>query len=379
MDVGEGGSIVFDRERVGEISNHVYSGPDWLNAEGRFVSPGFVDSHTHPAFAATRELEFELRGQGKSYQEIAAAGGGIRNSVKTLREIPEARLSDLISERFNQFLDYGTTTLEAKSGYGLSLDAELKSLRAITSAAQQVPVSVQRTFLGAHEFPDEYRENRADYVRLLTEQMIPAVVEAGLAEYCDVFCEAGVYTPSETREIARAAQHSGLAVRLHADEFVSTGGAELAVELGALSADHLMAISDDGIQALAQSDVVATLLPGTTFFLGQNQWAPARRLLDAGAIIALATDFNPGSNMTLAMPFILTLAVIYLHLTPLEAWQAATFGGAKALGLSQETGSLQPGFQADCVIWNCDNYRQVPYFYAMNLVHSVVKSGQRVR
>lgn len=379
MEVGEGGSIIFDGERVEEITDAVYSGTDWLNAEKRFVSPGLVDSHTHPAFAATRELEFELRGQGKSYQEIAAAGGGIRNSVKALRQIGQESLTALIAERFSQFLDHGTTTLEAKSGYGLSLESELKSLHAITAAAQESPLTVKRTFLGAHEFPDEYRENREVYIRKLTEEMIPAVTEANLAEYCDVFCEEGVYTPEETREIAWAARRYGLGIRLHADEFVSTGGAELAAELDALSADHLMAISEGGIRALADSDVVATLLPGTTFFLGQTRWAPARRLLDAGATLALATDFNPGSNMTLSMPFIMTLAVIYLHLTPLEAWQAATHGGAKALGLAQETGAFAPGYYADCVIWDCKNYRQVPYFYAMNRVHSVVKAGLRVR
>ncbi|MCF7801410.1 MAG: imidazolonepropionase [Candidatus Marinimicrobia bacterium] len=379
MEVGEGGSIVFDGERVGEITDEVYSGTDWLNAEKRFVSPGLVDSHTHPAFAATRELEFELRGQGKSYQEIAAAGGGIRNSVKALRQIGQESLTALIAERFSQFLDYGTTTLEAKSGYGLSLESELKSLQAITAAAQETPLTVKRTFLGAHEFPDEYRENREMYIGKLTEEMIPAVTEADLAEYCDVFCEEGVYTPEETREIALVARKHGLGIRLHADEFVSTGGAELASELGALSADHLMAISEEGIRALTYSDVVATLLPGTTFFLGQTQWAPARRLLDAGATIALATDFNPGSNMTLSMPFIMTLAVIYLHLTPLEAWQAATYGGSKALGLAQKTGAIHPGYYADCVIWDCKNYRQVPYFYAMNRVHSVVKAGLHVR
>lgn len=379
MEIEEGGTIVFDGEQIGEITGEKYSGPEWLDAEGRFVSPGFMDSHTHPAFAATRELEFELRGQGKSYQEIAAAGGGIRNSVKALRQIEEEDLTRLIAQRFSQFLDYGTTTLEAKSGYGLNLESELKSLRAITAAANQVPVTVRRTFLGAHEFPDEYRDNREAYIRILTDEMIPAVAEAELAEYCDVFCEEGVYTPAETREIALAARRHGLAIRLHADEFVSTGGAELAAELGALSADHLMAISDAGIRALADSEVVATLLPGTTFFLGQQQWAPARRLVDAGATIALATDFNPGSNMTLSMPFIMTLAVIYLHLTPLEAWQAATYGGARALGLAQEIGALYPGFRGDCVIWNCKNYRQVPYLYAMNVVQSVVKAGRRVR
>lgn len=378
MEVGEGGTFVFESDRIVAHSKTVFSGAGWLNAEGRFVSPGFVDSHTHPAFAATRELEFEQRGQGKTYQEIAAAGGGIRSSVAALRKIDETDLTALISQRFDQILAHGTTTLEAKSGYGLSLESEVKSLRAITKASARSPINIQRTFLGAHEIPDEYREHREKYIQILVDEMIPSVANSKLAEYCDVFCEEGVYTITETRKIVQSAKSHGLKIKLHADEFVSTGGARLAVEIEALSADHLMAITAEGIQALASSDVVATLLPGTTFFLGQNRWAPARRLIDAGATVALASDFNPGSNMTFSMPFIMTLAVIYLHLTPLEAWEAVSINGAKALGLQQLIGALRPGYLADCVIWNCKNYRQVPYFYGVNQVHTVIKSGVQI-
>lgn len=378
MEIGEGGTLIFEADQIAEYSNSVYSGKEWLDAQGRFVSPGFVDSHTHPAFAATREMEFEQRGQGKTYQEIAAAGGGIRSSVTALRQIDEDKLTELIRHRFDQILASGTTTLEAKSGYGLTLESELKSLRAITKAAQGHSIDVHRTFLGAHEVPDEFRDGREHYIQILVDEMIPAVANAKLAEYCDVFCEEGVYTIAETRKIARAAQSYGLKIKLHADEFVSTGGAQLAVEIEALSADHLMAVSDAGIRALAESEVVATLLPGTTFFLGQSQWAPARKLMEAGVTVALASDFNPGSNMAFSMPFIMTLGVIYLHLTPLEVWQAVSINGAKALGLQSSVGALRPGFRADCVIWNCNNYRQVPYFYGVNQVHAVIKSGARV-
>ncbi|PIZ69357.1 MAG: imidazolonepropionase [Candidatus Marinimicrobia bacterium CG_4_10_14_0_2_um_filter_48_9] len=378
MEIGEGGTLIFEADQIAEYSNSVYSGNEWIDAQGRFVSPGFVDSHTHPAFAATREMEFEQRGQGKTYQEIAAAGGGIRSSVTALRQIDEDKLTELIRHRFDQILASGTTTLEAKSGYGLTLESELKSLRAITKAAQGHSIDVHRTFLGAHEVPDEFRDGREHYIQILVDEMIPAVANAKLAEFCDVFCEEGVYTIAETRKIARAAQSYGLKIKLHADEFVSTGGAQLAVEIEALSADHLMAVSDAGIRALAESEVVATLLPGTTFFLGQSQWAPARKLMEAGVTVALASDFNPGSNMAFSMPFIMTLGIIYLHLTPLEVWQAVSINGAKALGLQSSVGALRPGFRADCVIWNCNNYRQVPYFYGINQVHTVIKSGARV-
>ncbi|MCF6237803.1 MAG: imidazolonepropionase, partial [Candidatus Marinimicrobia bacterium] len=355
-----------------------YTNPEFLDAGGKLVTPGLIDPHTHPAFAATRELEFEMRSQGKTYQEIAATGGGIRNSVRKLRDISEAALTGLVSQRFALMLAHGTTTVECKSGYGLSTEAELKSLRAIRTASQNSPIQTFATFLGAHEVPDEYREDRDGYIKLLIHEMIPAVAEQQLADFCDVFCEEGVYTTQETQKILSAAQEHNLGLRFHADEFISTGGAELAAELGALSADHLMAISETGIEALANSDTVATLLPGTTFFLGSNTWAPARKMLDAGVTLALATDFNPGSNMSLSMPFIMTLAVIYLHLTPLEALQAATYGAAKSLGISASRGALQPGYQADAVIWDLDNYRQLPYFYGVNHARDVIVRGEHV-
>ncbi len=378
METGAGGTWLMVEGHFTEYHSKTYSDPEFLDAHGKLVTPGLIDPHTHPAFAATRELEFEMRSQGKTYQEIAATGGGIRNSVRKLRDISEAALTGLVSQRFALMLAHGTTTVECKSGYGLSTEAELKSLRAIRTASQNSPIQTFATFLGAHEVPDEYREDRDGYIKLLIHEMIPAVAEQQLADFCDVFCEEGVYTTQETQKILSAAQEHNLGLRFHADEFVSTGGAELAAQLGALSADHLMAISDDGINALAKSNTVATLLPGTTFFLGSSTWAPARKMLDAGVTLALATDFNPGSNMSLSMPFIMTLAVIYLHLTPLEALQAATIGAASSLGIANSRGALHTGYQGDAVIWDLDNYRQLPYFYGVNHARDVIVRGEHV-
>ena len=378
MEVGEGGTWIIEDGLFAEYHPKSFSDKKFLNAQGRLLTPGLIDSHTHPAFATTRELEFELRSQGKTYQEIAEAGGGIRNSVRELREISESELTDLVETRFNLMLQHGTTTAECKSGYGLSTEAELKSLRAIQTASGRTPLKTFSTLLGAHEVPDEYRHDRNSYIDIIVNDMIPAVSKQKLAEFCDVFCEHGVYTIEETEKILTAARKHGMQLKFHADEFVSSGGAELAVKMGALSADHLMAISDAGISALAESNTVATLLPGTTFFLGTNTWAPARKLLDAGVTLALATDFNPGSNMSLSMPFILTLAVIYLHLTPLEALQAATSGAAKSMGIEKSTGSISPGLSADAVLWQADNYRQLPYFYGSNQVYHIVVDGKAI-
>ena len=375
MEVKRGGTWLIEDGVFIEYSRSTYNDPEFLNAKEKLLTPGLVDPHTHPAFATTREHEFIMRSQGKSYQEIAAEGGGIKNSVQQLRAISESELTELIHDRLNQMLLHGTTTAECKSGYGLETESELKSLRAIKTAAKKSPIRTYSTFLGAHEIPEEYQNKRAAYVNLLIDEMIPAVVKDNLADFCDVFCEEGVYTSTETEQILTAARANGLGLRFHADEFVSTGGAELAAKLNALSADHLMAISDEGIKALADSNTVGILLPGTTFFLGSNTWAPARKMLDAGVTLALASDFNPGSNMSFSMPFVMTLAVIYLKMTPLEALQAVTVGGAKSLGAADQIGAISPGFSADAVLWNLDNHEQIPYFYGVNHVKHVLAQG----
>ncbi|MCF7809053.1 MAG: imidazolonepropionase [Candidatus Marinimicrobia bacterium] len=378
MEVHQGGTWLIEN---GTFQEHVakhYTADGFLDAEQKLLTPGLIDSHTHPAFATTREDEFVLRAQGKSYQEIAAAGGGIRQSVRALREISQSDLSNLIKDRLRLMLEHGTTTLECKSGYGLETEAEIKSLRAIKAAAAQLPIRTFSTFLGAHEIPDEYREDRTAYVDLLVKEMIPRVVQEDLADFCDVFCEAGVFTPEETELILSAAKEQGMGLRFHADEFVSIGGAELAVKLNALSADHLMAISDQGIKDMAGSHTVATLLPGTTFFLGSNTWAPARKLIDAGVTVALASDFNPGSNMSFSLPFVMTLAVIYLKMTPLEALQGVTYSSAKSLGAEAHLGAIYPGFSADAVVWDLENHRQLPYFYGINRAKQIIVNGSLI-
>jgi len=273
-------------------------------------------------------------------------------------------------------LRHGTTTVEAKSGYGLSLEAELLSLSALASFRDRHPLEIVPTFLGAHDIPDEYRSNRAGYVSLVINEMIPRVAAGGLARFCDVFCEEGVFSPDETRRILEAARASGMKSKLHADEFKSSGAAELAVRLGAVSADHLMAVSDHGVAALASSSTVATLLPGTSYTLGAKVFAPARKLIDAGAVVALATDCNPGSNYCESMAMTISLACVHLRLTPAEALSAATVNGAAAVDLSGARGQIDVGRIADVIVWDAADYREIPYHYGVNLVRQVIKAGK---
>jgi imidazolonepropionase len=348
-----------------------------IDAGGGTVTPGFVDSHTHLIFGGSRHDEFERRLSGQTYLEIAAAGGGIRSSVRHTREASEDELARLGRERLDLLLRHGTTTVECKSGYGLATEHELKQLRALARASDGHPVETVSTFLGAHEFPPEFAENREGYVSLLVEEMIPAVAEAGLAEYADCFCEEGVYTPEQARRVLLAADAAGMRPRLHADEFSPSGAAELAAEIGALSADHLSAISDEGIRALASSDTIGTLLPGTTFSC-RIPGADARRLIDAGVAIALATDLNPGSCAIDSMGVIVGLACLHLGLLPSEAFTAATINSAHAIERADRVGSIAPGKQADLLILALPDYRCVPYRFGTNHVRSVVKRGRIV-
>jgi len=349
-----------------------------IDCEGRAITPGFVDSHTHTVFGRWRADEYALRCRGVPYMEIARRGGGINASVRDLRARSEDELVELTRPRLREMLRHGTTTAEVKSGYGLTTVDELKMLRAIDRLNREGPLELVATFLGAHEVPPEYRERRDDYVELLVQEMIPAVAAANLATFCDVFVEPGVFSVAEGRRILEAGAQHGLVPKLHADELEGSGGAELAAELGAASADHLGAIGEAGIRALAAGDTVATLLPATLFFLGKRAYAPARRLLDAGATIALATDFNPGSSPSPSMPFVLTVACSQMGLDPLEALAAATSGGARALRLADGHGTLQPGAPADLVLWDTDDLLEIPYRYGENLVRQVWKRGVRV-
>ena len=330
------------------------------------LAPGLVDSHTHAVFGRARYEEQELRAAGVDYMEIARRGGGIHASVRDLRARHEDELYTLAARRLARLASYGVTTVEVKSGYGLSVDDELKTLRVIARLAGDLPLRIVPTWLGAHEIPLEYRtatDGRARYIELLVNDMLPPIAAAGLAKFADVFCEQEVYTPDEARTILSAARKAGLALKLHADELTASGGAELAAALGATSADHLAAISDSGIRALAGAGTVATLLPGTMLFLGKTAQAPARRLIEAGVPVALATDFNPGTSPTVNLPLILTLAVSQLRLSAAEALVAATVNGAAALGLADRVGQLAPGFVADIALFEAEDYRELPYWY----------------
>lgn len=343
------------------------AGAHVINCQRGVLTPGFVDSHTHAIFGRARYEEQEQRAAGIPYMEIARRGGGIHASVRDLRARTDDELYALALPRLRALAASGVTTVEVKSGYGLSLADELRTLRVIQRLARALPMRVVATWLGAHEIPHEYRDRgdtgRQEYIDLLVHEMLPAVAGEALAGYADVFCEPGVFTVAESRIILTAARTHGLAIKLHADELTSGGAAELAGELHALSADHLAAISDAGIAALASAGTVATLLPGTMLFLGKREQAPARRLVEAGVPVALATDFNPGTSPTTNFPLILTLGVSQLRLSVAEVLVAGTVNGAGALGLATQIGQIAPGFSADLSLWPVHDVRELPYWY----------------
>ena len=337
-----------------------------VDCAGGVLTPGLVDSHTHAIFGRARYEEQELRAAGVPYMEIARRGGGIHASVRDLRARAEDELFALAEPRLRALASSGVTTVEVKSGYGLTVEDELKTLRVVRRLAAALPMRLRATWLGAHEIPLEYRERprgRREYVDLLVHEMLPRIASERLATFADVFCEPGVFTVEESREILSAARLHGLAIKLHADELSAGGGAELAGELRAVSADHLAAVSDAGISALAAAGTVATLLPGTMLFLGKRDQAPARRMIDAGVPVALATDFNPGTSPTTNFPLILTLGVSQLRLSAAEAVIAGTVNGAAALALADRIGQLAPAFSADLALWDAEDVRELPYWY----------------
>lgn len=348
-----------------------------IDVSGRLVTPGFVDSHTHPLYSGTRQAEFAMRAAGADYEDIARAGGGILNSVERTRNATSDELLDTLSSHLFTMLRLGTTTVEVKSGYGLDLDTELRCLRVATILSRDWPQTVLRTFLGAHEVPSEYSGRGDEYIDFLVGNVLPVVREEELADFVDIFCEKGVFTPEQSRRYLVKAAEMGFGVRMHADEFHDTGGAAVAVDVGALSADHLLSISDENIGKLSESDTVATLLPGTALFLGKP-FPPGRKLLDAGAAVAIATDFNPGSCFCESMPFMINLAVCQCGMTIEEAVTAATVNGAAALGMGDRKGALAPGMDADMIIWDLDDYRGIAYHMAIPDIADVVVSGQPV-
>ncbi len=371
--VEENGRIVDSGEPAALRARH--RGCREVDLGARTVIPGFVDPHTHPVFFGTREDEFEWRNQGRSYVEIAKEGGGIRRSVRQLRAASDDDLLAHVRSVADAFLALGTTTIEAKSGYGLSTDDELRSLRAIAAVRRDHALELEPTFLGAHEFPDEWRNDRAGYVRLIIDEMLPKVAHEKLATACDVFCEEHVFTVDESRRILNRAKELGLKVKLHADEIRPTGGAELAADVGALSADHLVFVSDEGMTRMRDAGVVPILLPATSFFLNLKQDAPGRRMLEAGLALAIATDFNPGSSPTRSMPLVMTFACVRYGFTAAQALTAATVNAAHAIGRGADLGVIAPGFQADLVALDVPNIRYVPYHFGESFVSLVVKRG----
>jgi imidazolonepropionase len=384
LDVKEGDAILLEgshikaveKEKVLNVQN---PSARILDGNGCWAMPGFVDPHTHPVFNKTREEEFEMRIRGKSYEEIAQQGGGIRNSVRAFRAASLDQLTEITYKRIWEFLRYGTTTIEAKSGYGLSVEDELKSLRVLKKVAEILPITIIPTFLGAHEVPDEYQGRRSEYIDLVIKEMIPAVAEENLAKFCDVFTEDNVFSVEESEKILKVANDYGMRAKIHADELSYLGGAELAARVGAISADHLLMVSHEGIQAMKTAGVIPVLLPGTAFFLGKNNYAPARKMIEEGLPVALATDFNPGSSFTQNMNLILSIACTQMKMLPAETINASTLNSAKAVGLENELGSIEPGKKADIIFMDIPNFRYLPYHYGMNHVNRVMRHGEFIQ
>lgn len=346
-----------------------------MDLGGRVVLPGFVDSHTHLIFAASRDVEFERRISGASYEEIAKAGGGIRSSVDRVRRASPESLKKRALANLREFAAHGTTTLEAKSGYGLDWKSETKILRLLREIHQEQPLDIASTFLGAHVVPPEFRRRPDAYVDLMVKRWIPSVATAGLADFCDVFCDRGAFSVAQARRILGAGRACGLVPRIHAEQLAHTGGARLATEMSAASADHLEKINEADIRALSVSNVVCTLLPGCCFHLGLEEYPPARKLIEAGAIVGLATDFNPGTSPTASMPMILSLASTQMRMTPAEAIAAATLNPAYSLRLQDRAGSLEVGKYADLGAFDVASYREIPYYFGMNLCSMTMKRG----
>lgn len=379
--VTAGGALAIDRERIVAVGSESelcarFRARRMLDARGGTLVPGFVDAHTHPVFATTREDEFELRTRGATYAEIAAAGGGILSTTRGVRAASREQLAQRLGLHLERFLALGTTTVEAKSGYGLSVEDELKCLRAIRDAAAEHTLEVVPTFLGAHDFPLEFRERKADYVRLVIDEMLPRVAAEKLASFCDVFTEGIAFSLDDSRRILERARELGLGLRLHVDQLTPLGGAELAADLGAASADHLEHVSERGIEALVAARVIAVLCPVVPLYLRQEREAPARRMIDAGLAVAISTDFNPGSCNLQSMPEVISWAALRYRMSSAECLTAATLNAACSLGRGAEIGSLEAGKRADVLVLDLPSHRHLAYELGRNPVRAVVVRGE---
>jgi imidazolonepropionase len=382
QDLGiiENGAVLIENDsirwcgRMEELSMGSLKDADVLDCMNRIVLPGFVDPHTHLVFAGSRENEFAMRSTGSTYQEIASKGGGILNTVNSVRQTTKKDLKKSARKHLNRVLQHGTTTIEIKSGYGLDVDNEIKILEVITELNDEEMITIVSTFLGAHAIPPEFTDNKQEYIRLIVEKMIPYVGKKKLASFCDAFCEKGYFEPNDCRTIISEGMKFGLLPKLHADELTSGGGAELAAELGAVSVDHLEHISDIGIKGLAATGVVGVLLPGVSLFLN-HKYAPARKMIDLGIVVALATDFNPGSCMSYSMPMMMTLACTHMQMSPEEAIVSSTLNAAAALNLSHSLGSLEVGKKADLIVLDIPNYKFLPYHFGENHIWRIIKNG----
>ena len=379
--VEDGGMLVQDGRVMqtgpsDEIEKALPAGTQTLDANGKVVLPGFVDAHAHPVFAGDRVDEFEMRARGATYEEIAAGGGGIRSTVRKTRAASEDELFEQAKKHSRWFLQEGTTTVEAKSGYGLTLEDELKMLRVIRRLNTETALEFVPTFLGAHAIPDEFRSAPEQYVALVIHKMLPRVVEEQLAESCDIFCERGYFDLADSEKILRAAQEHGLRLRMHVDQLTNSGGAFLAARLHAATADHLEQVNAAEIAALAEAGVQPVLLPGSVYALGKTRYPPAREMIDAGLAVIVATDFNPGSSPTPSMPMILSLATTQMKMTPAESITAATTNAAYSLNRGEKIGSLEAGKLANFALYDCGDYRELAYYFGISQTHSVYIRGE---
>jgi imidazolonepropionase len=359
-----------------EVKRADYPSHDWIDAKGRLVLPGLIDSHTHAIFAGDRADEFEMRLQGKTYLEIAQAGGGILKTVTATRQADRSLLYQLTHQRLQRMLNLGVTTVEVKSGYGLDFASELKCLEVLKDLQAESSVSIVPTYMGGHDIPPEYQGRTDAYVDLLCQEQIPVIAAQKLAVFCDVFCEKGYFDVAQSRRILETAQQHGLKLKIHAEEFCDLGGAKLAGEMGAISADHLLNISDEGIAALKTGGTVATLLPGTAFYLRIKDYAPALKLLAAGVPVALATDFNPGSCVIDNLQWIMALACLQMNMQPVDVIKAVTLNAARALDLQDDRGSLAIGKRADLALFDVTGYNELLYRMGSNLLTAVFVAGQ---